>query len=157
MGWTQAPNLESFKIQSLFPQNWILIPSKNPKLRTGFEPDTNIMAWHYIRKRFFSLSNSLAYNVTWPLFVTKTIFCGKWRSKNGLRMLSMAKRLGSMSFNSACSLFYCIAAQNCTNLYQKYTYVLCREKIFHSYLYCISGNNFTLTHIISGKIAKTVA
>ena len=27
-------------------------------------------------------------------------FCGKWRSKNGLRMLSMAKRLGSMFPNS---------------------------------------------------------
>ena len=27
-------------------------------------------------------------------------FCGIWRSKNGLRMLSMAKRLGSMSLNS---------------------------------------------------------
>ena len=87
----------------------------------------------YEKKIFFSLSNSLAYNVTWPLFVTKTIFCGKWRSKNGLRMLSMAKRLGSMSFNSACSLFYCIAAQNCTNLYQKYTYVLCITIFFHSY------------------------
>ena len=34
------------------------------------------------------------------LFTTKTILCGIWRSKNGLRMLSMAKRLGSMSLNS---------------------------------------------------------
>ena len=34
------------------------------------------------------------------LYSQQRPFCGIWRSKNGLRMLSMAKRLGSMSLNS---------------------------------------------------------
>ena len=46
-----------------------------------------------LSKKFTPLCSGL-------LFTTKTILCGIWRSKNGLRMLSMAKRLGSMSLNS---------------------------------------------------------
>ena len=49
---------------------------------------------------FLVATKSVVFSVFSAFYSQQRPFCGKWRSKNGLRMLSMAKRLGSMSLNS---------------------------------------------------------
>ena len=56
----------------------------------------NIEKW----KGFGMLHCAVFHCAVLAFYSQQRPFCGIWRSKNGLRMLSMAKRLGSMSLNS---------------------------------------------------------
>ena len=59
------------------------------------------ICWCPLLLTFFGVCSSRKSVVFGPAFYSQQRpFCGKWRSKNGLRMLSMAKRLGSMFPNS---------------------------------------------------------
>ena len=68
-------------------------------------PDNVIpdLAWN--RVKIYNVEKSTLhcvslYSSVLAFYSQQRPFCGIWRSKNGLRMLSMAKRLGSMSLNS---------------------------------------------------------